>query len=393
MKLFPSLAGLPIFVTMISMRWFMSWTGVMMGWFCAHSASPVFQLTQGEVQLRYLRYEFAVHADDRGVPVMDWKRFRASPEHIVKRPRRSIVLENDHLRATLIPSMGRLHSLVNPLSGREQLWINPIAVPLGANNDTGFWMTWGGIEHVMPSREHGTSHALSWTFEVEENTSKQKSVRMESTEPLTGLHHAVIYTLYPDQPFLETRILIRNPHAGPVRFSHWTTATLAPGGGTNVTPHTELVVPAARFVPDDRDFNDWMQGLTGPTATSPLRFVGKWQSIGDLMTTPLQQGFYGVYARERREGILRSFPLDISPGFDIWGWGYPPTEKRQREFTRGLPNMGYIELWNGNAHGFSDEDLSTVKGGQTLEWVERLWVVSQLEDPLRASMKSLLIGP
>ena len=141
---------------------------------------------------------------------------------------------------------------------------------------------------------------------------------------------------------------------------------MAPGGGRQVSPRTELVVPAKAFVPDERDFNDWMPPLVGPTETSPLKWVGQWKSIGDLMATPLLQGFYGVYAHERREGLLRVFPLDKTPGFDIWGWGYPPTEARMREFTRAIP-MGYIELWNGNVHGFSEEVLTTRPGYSLLD--------------------------
>ena len=34
-----------------------------------------------------------------------------------------------------------------------------------------------------------------------------------------------------------------------------------------------------------------------------------------------------------------------------------------REFTRAIPSMGYIELWNGNVHGFSEEALTTIAPG------------------------------
>lgn len=348
--------------------------------------ADAFACTQSEVSLTYVRYEFAVQKDAQGVPVMDWKRFRQAPERVVTRPRRAVILENAYLKATLIPSMGRVHSLIHPGSGREQLWINPVAIPLGANNDTGFWMTWGGIEHVMPSREHGTSHALKWDGRIVIDSPQEKRVRMQTVEPLTGLKHQIDYAIRTKDPFLHAHIQVSNPHPHPVRFSHWTTSTLAPGGGRQVSPRTELVVPAKAFVPDERDFNDWMPPLVGPTETSPLKWVGQWKSIGDLMATPLLQGFYGVYAHERREGLLRVFPLDKTPGFDIWGWGYPPTEARMREFTRAIPSMGYIELWNGNVHGFSEEALTTIAPGRTLSWTESLKVVSELELPLMESM-------
>ena len=90
--------------------------------------ADAFACTQSEVSLTYVRYEFAVQKDAQGVPVMDWKRFRQAPERVVTRPRRAVILENAYLKATLIPSMGRVHSLIHPGSGREQLWINPVAI-------------------------------------------------------------------------------------------------------------------------------------------------------------------------------------------------------------------------------------------------------------------------
>ncbi len=330
------------------------------------------------VALRHVDYSFAVKKDDRGVPIFDWKAFRTRERTVIERDIEGIVLENTFFRATLIPSMGRVYSFINKRDQREQLWINPIAIPLGAHNDTGFWMTWGGIEHVMPRGEHGTSHALEWDWEIVQNDANRCAVRMSSIEPLTGLRHRVVYVAYPDRSYLETEIHIHNLTDDEVTFSHWTTATLAPGGRGEVTPKTEIIVPANEFVPDDRDFNVWMEGMTGPTATSPLRWVGKWKEIGDLMATPLHRPYFSVYAHEYDSGVVRTFDPVVTPGFDIWGWGYPPSEKRQREFTDQLPSSGYIEIWNGTTLGFSDDQLGRIDAGESRCWRETLFAVSGL---------------
>ena len=332
------------------------------------------------VPLRFVDYAFAVEKDAAGVPVMNWEKFHARPRNVVSRKTDGIVLENGWFRATLIPAMGRLHSFIDKQTGHEQLWINPIAIPLGANNDTGFWMTWGGIEHVMPRGEHGTSHALAWTWNLEQSDTARCAVRMTSTEPITGLHHSITYVAHATRPALETHIEIRNATAKPASFSHWTTATLAPGGRGEVTPRTEIIVPAEAFVPDDRDFNAWMTGMAGPTESSALRWVGTWKDIGDLMATPLREPYFAVYSHELRSGLLRTFDLSATPGFDIWGWGYPPTERRQREFTDHLPSAGYIEIWNGTTHGFSDEQLGTIAPGASLLWTETTSTVSGIKD-------------
>ena len=112
--------------------------------------------------------------------------------------------------------------------------------------------------------------------------------------------------------------------------------------------------------------------MVGATKTAPIRFVGAWKEIGDLMTSPLKQGYYAVFSHETGDGLVRTFPLEVTPGFDIWGWGYPPSDRRQKEFTRAFPSLGYIEIWDGNVHGFKAHSLATIEPGATHAWTERI---------------------
>ena len=331
------------------------------------------------VALKHVDYTFAIEKNEQGVPVLDWNAFRAQPRKVITQDREGLVLENQWFRATLIPSMGRVYSFIDKTIDHEQLYINPIAIPLGAHNDTGFWMTWGGVEHVMPRGEHGTSHALDWEWKITQQDNQRCAVRMTSTEPITGLRHEITYSVHSDRASLETLIMVHNPSDEEVAFSHWTTATLAPGGRGEVTPRTELIVPADTFIADDRDFNVWMKGMTGTVVESPLRWVGEWKDIGDLMATPLHDPYFAVYSHELDSGLVRSFDATLTPGFDIWGWGYPPSENRQREFTDQIPTTGYIEIWNGTTLGFSDEQLGKIGAGESIRWIEKMSSVARLK--------------
>ena len=331
-----------------------------------------------KVPVQFIDYQFAVKNDQRGVPVFDWKEFRKRPSETVSTLWSGIELANDFIKVQIVPSMARIHSLVNQRTANEQLWINPCAKPLGANNDTGFWMTWGGIERVMPRREHGTSHALDWKHQLLVDDDTRKTIKCSCIEPLTQMRHELYFTLFRDKPFLETKIVIHNQSDKLTKYSHWSTAVLAPGESDEVTGNTELILPADKFVPDDRDFNDWMHGLPLGTRTSPLRWVKNWKSIGDLLTTKLRQPFYAVYSHESDEGLVHTFDLEQSPTVDIWGWGFPVEANRQREFTAATPNNGYIEFWNGNAKNFKDESLRTLSADETISWTERTFCVDHL---------------
>lgn len=340
------------------------------------SRAKPFRLEKTRVPLRYVEYEFALRKGADGVPRLDWKRFRERPARLITRRREAVVLENRYFRATVIPSMGRLRSFIHRPSGREQLWINPAAIPIPAHNDTGFWVTWGGVETVLPRGEHGTSHALKWDGSIVADSATRKAVRMEVVEPLTGLKHSVVYSAYPNRRYLETTITLHNRGAEPVRFSHWTTALLAPGGRGELTPRTEFIVPAERFIAAERDFNRWMQGRLGPARGSPLRFAEGWKEIGDLMASPLLKPFYAAYCHEEDAALVRGIDLDRTPGFNIWTWGFPPSSERQREYTAKPPNRGYVEFWNGTARDFTDDARGVLRPGETISWREKTAAVA-----------------
>lgn len=341
------------------------------------AASPV-EARKVQVPVQNIDYQFAVQRDVQGVPRFDWELFGSRPEKTVAGSWDGIELENAELKVIIIPAMGRIHSLVHKATGKEQLWLNPCARPLPAHNETGYWMTWGGIERVTPRGEHGTTHALRWDSELAVDQEKQKTVHCSVTEPLTGLRHELRMTLYADQPYLETQIKIENATSHSARYSHWTTAVWAPGGKGEVQPDTEIIVPAERFVPDDRPFNAWMTKLESDARTSPLRWIKDWSSIGDLMTSPLKHPYYAVYAHGADQGIVHVFDLQSTPTVDIWCWGYPPSPQHQAEFTAAPPNNGYVEVWNGNAANFKDDSLLTLKPGEHTQWSERTFCISGL---------------
>ncbi len=174
------------------------------------------RISRTGIPLRYVEHEFAIERPAAGVPTFDWKAFELRPPKIVTRVAPACVLENSFLRVVVLPDKGRVQSLRDKRTGREQLWINPAAKPIRAHNDTGFWVTWGGIENVLPRGEHGTSHALHWRSRVEDEPNRI-AVRMWSVEPLTGLEHAFTAALYRDRNYLETTVEIRNPSSGPKR--------------------------------------------------------------------------------------------------------------------------------------------------------------------------------
>src|SRR5438552_3551324 len=109
--------------------------------------------------------------------------------------------------------------------------------------------------------------------------------------------------------------------------------------GTTLSPSRHAMMVA------DRDFNHWMLGAKEQEfERNPLRFAENWRSVGDLLARNLTAGFYGAYSHESDEGLVRVFDPIITPGMDIWTWGFPPPPERQRQYSL-TPNLGYVEMW------------------------------------------------
>lgn len=80
----------------------------------------------------------------------------------------------------------------------------------------------------------------------------------------------------------------------------------------------------------------------------------------------------GYFSHDTKEGIVRVFDPQVTPGMDIWTWGFPPTSARQREFGE-VPNLGYVEMWGGTARDYSDEARGTLAPKTQRRWKEWMY--------------------
>ena len=155
-----------------------------------------------------------------------------------------------------------------------------------------------------------------------------------------------------------------------------------------------MLVPAANHpneLPDDTEFilptprvnisHRWQQNL-GPSpqtwATSPLRELRNWVNgtkMGDLTTDGLSAGFYGCHSRSAGEGVVRVFDPHITPGVDVWTYGYLPDDVPMGSGSR--TNKGYAEMWGGNVKTFPDE-RQPIGPLAEVAWTEHIYSFWQL---------------
>lgn len=337
----------------------------------------IFRLVRTKLDVRVADFKAALYEDELGYPRVDFKRFDGGESAAVLKSFDAVVLENKYIRLTLLPGRGKPYSFIYKVTGHEEFFIPTVAQPLGSPNALGWWFALGGVEYTLPDSEHGDTWAAKWEWEVVEDSSARKTVRMMVKELRNGLEETIDISVYPDKAYYQADLEIVNPTVVPVEFQHWINPMWAPGGEGEITLRTEFVVPTRQVYVTERKFNDWMlvyhpeRNRLQSYDTSPLRFLTGWKGTGDLLAVELEHGFYSAFSHDRNEGVVRVFPRDRCPGLNIWTWGVDPEPGTRRRFSGSEDCRGYVEMWGGVTRGF--DEYHRLGPGQSLSWTEWMY--------------------
>ena len=328
---------------------------------------PFFSLTETTLTIPQVDYEPAIfYRESDPYPHMDFSKVHR--DTVVQKEHRAVILENEYIRLTLLPDMGRVYSLIYKPTGHEQFWHNDIVTVGGGMNATGWWIWIGGAEYTLPGDEHGTTWAERWTWEIVENSETRKTVRMHVQERGTQLEEILDISIYPKKAYYEAAITLTNPTDQTVHYAHWINPQWTPGGHNELTDSTEFIIPTDRILIEER----WQKNL-GPSpqnwAGNPLRFIRGWKNMGDLMADGLKEGFYSAYSHDEEEGVVRVFDKEKTPGMDIWTYGYHTT---RIPMGSGAPNKGYAEMWGGTSKLYPDE-RHPLGPGASIHWTEWMY--------------------
>jgi hypothetical protein len=156
---------------------------------------------------------------------------------LVERPIPTLVLENDHLRATVLPSLGgRLYSLIHKSSGQELLYRNPVLQPANlALRDA--WFA-GGVEWNLGSTGHWTGTCSPMHAASVEGPDGTPILRLWEWERTRNLVTQLDFWLPEDSEHLYVGARIQNPSPEPSPVYWWSNIAV------QQTPTTRVLVPA-----------------------------------------------------------------------------------------------------------------------------------------------------
>ncbi|MFI9256448.1 DUF5107 domain-containing protein [Streptomyces sioyaensis] len=145
----------------------------------------------------------------------------------------ALVLENDRLRATVLPGLGgRVYSLHHKPTGRELLYRNPVLQP-AAFALNGAWFS-GGIEWNIGATGHTTLTCAPLHAARLPAPDGGEMLRLWEWERLRDLPFQVDLWLPDGSDFLHVGVRIRNPHPHTVPVYWWSNTAVPEDEGTRV---------------------------------------------------------------------------------------------------------------------------------------------------------------
>ncbi|MFF4754428.1 DUF5107 domain-containing protein [Streptomyces sp. NPDC002514] len=251
----------------------------------------------------------------------------------------ALVIENDRLRATVLPGLGgRVASLVHLPTGRELLYRNPVFQPANfALNDA--WYS-GGIEWNIGATGHTTLSCAPLHAARVAAPDGGEMLRLWEWERLRDLPFQVDLWLPDGSDFLYVGVRVRNPHERPAPLYWWSNIA--------VPEECRVLAPADEA---------WYFGYERRLRRVPVPSYEGTDRTYPLNSAHAADFFYEVPDGRRRwiaaldadgHGLVQT-STDVLRGRKLFVWGTQPGGRRWQRWLTEPGTGGYCEIQAGLA--------------------------------------------
>ncbi|AOR31157.1 DUF5107 domain-containing protein [Streptomyces fodineus] len=251
----------------------------------------------------------------------------------------ALVIENDRLRATVLPGLGgRIASLLHLPTGRELLYRNPVFQPANFALN-GAWYS-GGIEWNIGATGHTTLSCAPLHAARVPAPDGGEMLRLWEWERLRDLPFQVDLWLPDGSDFLYVGVRVRNPHERPVPAYWWSNIA--------VPEECRVLAPAEEA---------WHFGYERRLRRVPVPSYDGIDRTHPLNSPYAADYFYEVPDGRRRwiaaldadgHGLVQT-STDTLRGRKLFVWGHLPGGRRWQEWLTEPGTGGYCEIQAGLA--------------------------------------------
>ena len=285
--------------------------------------------------------------------VYPYNSFVETSNRPVAKSYRFVVLENDHLKATICPDLGgKVYSLVHKPSGREVLYVPDVIrytriLPR-------FYFIAGGIEVSFPI-SHSPTQNESLLFKID-RTGQRVYVTCGERELRFGMQWSVEYSLGAADSFLTQRVLFHNPGKDAYPWMSWSNAALPSAADTKFDfPKGQVLSHASKL-----DTLEWEK--EGPrTETDIKEMTGYFWKTKDVNA-------FGAFTPSSGTGLYHIADDTIAGGVKLWSYG--TGEDSAWSTLSTAQHQKYIEIQGGP---IGDQSIKLeMRPGQT-RWHTEYW--------------------
>ncbi|WP_328641862.1 DUF5107 domain-containing protein [Streptomyces canus] len=244
----------------------------------------------------------------------------------------TIVIENDRLRATVLPGLGgRVASLFHKPTGRELLYRNPVFQPANFALN-GAWFS-GGIEWNIGATGHTTLSCAPLHAARVPAPDDGEMLRLWEWERLRDLPFQVDLWLPEASDFLYVGVRIRNPHERPVPGYWWSNIA--------VPEERRVLAPAE----EAWHFGHERHLSRVPVPPDPL---GSSHAADYFYDLPDAQRRWIAALDSEGHGLVQT-STDVLRGRKLFVWGTGSGGRRWQEWLTEPGTGGYCEIQAGLA--------------------------------------------
>jgi tetratricopeptide (TPR) repeat protein len=222
---------------------------------------------------------------------------------------RAVYLENEYLKATVIPDMGgRLYSLYDKVNRREVFYRNHV-VKYGLVGLRGAWIS-GGIEWNFPDG-HSVVTVSPVASTVLRDGAQSVTVVVGDIDKVSGMHWEVALTLRRGEARLEQHVTLYNCSPLPHLYWYWANAAVP------ATVDMQFIYPMREVVPH-------MKGVVWSYPIHDgvdLSWYKNTREAASLFARQVHRNFFGAYYHGSDYGVVHVADFRQVPGKKTWTWG------------------------------------------------------------------------
>ncbi|MBW8864225.1 MAG: DUF5107 domain-containing protein [Verrucomicrobia bacterium] len=343
-------------------------------------------------------------------------------EKPVDRKWRAIWIENEYVRAMVLPEIGgRIHVLQDKTNGYDVIYNQPVIKPALVGL-AGPWIS-GGIEFNWP-QHHRPATFLPVDYELEEHADGSKTIWCSDHDPMCRMKGMHGVCLHPGKNYLELKVRAYNRTPYVQTFLWWANVAtrvheayqsffppdvyyvadharrsmseypLAQGSyyGVNYAERGRHGVPAAEI---PRQFVPPNSGGKAPVAYAPddLSFYANIPVPTSYMCMGSREDFFGGYDHFAQAGIVHVANHHVSPGKKQWTWG---NHEFGYAWDRNLTDADargefapYIEIMAG-VYTDNQPDFSFLQPGETKTWSQYWYPIRKIGPARHANLQAAI---